>query len=344
MSECLFLPENGKILCFGELLFRIAPDNAGNWLKENDLPVYLGGAELNVATALALWDVPTQFLTALPLNNLSEQIVTYLQNKGIDLSQVIYQGNKLGLYFLTRGNDIKNSSLIYDRSNSAFTELREGMIDWDTVLDGVSWLHFSAICPAITEALAAVCLEALEIAAKKNITISIDLNYRSLLWQYGKSPNLIMPKLVQYADLIMGNIWAINAMLNIPLATEVHQSGQKAIYLQEAQRISEQILKEYPKCKVIANTFRFGEQKDITYYTALYTDNRLYVSKEYTSKNIVDKVGSGDCYMAGLIYGFYKHWDTQKTLDFATAAAFTKLFVESDSTNKCVADIQNAIL
>jgi 2-dehydro-3-deoxygluconokinase len=178
--------KSGAVLSFGELLLRIAPDAGGNWLNDNTLPTYIGGAELNVATALALWNVPSRYFTALPNNGLSVQIVAYLNKKNIDTSPVYYHGDRIGLYFLTKGKDLKHDALIYDRANSAFAGLKPGMIDWDKALDGVSWFHFSAICPAISQQVADMCLEALEAASAKGITISVDLNYRSKLWQYGK--------------------------------------------------------------------------------------------------------------------------------------------------------------
>jgi len=334
MTDPLKTGFQGTVLSFGELLLRISPDEGGDYLKENLLPFYIAGAELNVSTALALWGIPSKYITALPDNGMSKQIVHYLEQQNIDMSPVMYQGNRLGLYFLTKGKDLKNDALIYDRANSAFSELKPGMIDWDKHFEGVSWFHFSAICPAINQNIADVCQEALEAASKKKITISVDLNYRSKLWQYGKTPQQIMPGLVQYCDLVMGNVWAAEMMLGIPIIPDIHESGQKSIYLKEALKTSEEIIHRYPKCKATANTFRFDAKKKIQYYAALYSGGQLYSSNEFTTSQITNKVGSGDCFMAGLIYGFYNGFDTKKTVEFATIAAFEKLFIESDATNK----------
>jgi 2-dehydro-3-deoxygluconokinase len=335
---------SGSVLSFGELLLRITPDAGGNWLRENTLPVFVGGAELNVATALALWDVPSRYFTALPQNGMSAQVIDFLNEKDIDTSSIMFHGKRIGLYFLTKGQDLKHDALIYDRAHSAFADLTTSLIDWDKVLDGVTWFHFSAICPAISQNVADVCKEALQAASAKGITISLDLNYRSKLWQYGKKPVEIMPELAQYCDLIMGNIWAANNMLGIPIIPDIVESGQKSLYLKAAQNTSEEIIKQFPKCKAVANTFRFdANNTNVDYYTALYIDGKLYDSKEYQAETIVDKVGSGDCYMAGLIYGFYNNNDPQQLLEFATAAAFTKLFVNSDATDRTVEFIENAI-
>jgi 2-dehydro-3-deoxygluconokinase len=336
-------PVKGSVLSFGELLLRICPDADGEWLQNNLLPFYVGGAELNVATALALWDVPSKYFTALPDNGMSAKIIASLQNKSIDTDPVHFDGRRIGLYFLTQGQDLKHDALIYDRAGSAFAGLKPGVIDWDKVLDGVGWFHFSAICPGISQDVAAVCLEVLEAASKKNITISVDMNYRSKLWQYGKKPAEIMPQLVQYCDLIMGNVWAAEMMLGIEVMPNIHESGQKSIYLKEALSTSERIIEQYPKCKAVANTFRFDASADVNYYTTLFMNGEFYNSPEYETTYITDKVGSGDCFMAGLIYGFYNNLQPAETLEFATAAAFGKLFINGDATSQTVSEIKSSI-
>ncbi len=152
---------NKKVLSFGELLLRICPDADGGWLKENVLPFYVGGAEANVATALALWGTPSAYFTALPDNLLCRQLAAYLEEKGVDMSRVQYGGERLGLYFLPKGKDLKNASVIYDRAHSAFAGLKPGMVDWDAVLQDVGWLHFSAISPALSAQFAGVTEELL---------------------------------------------------------------------------------------------------------------------------------------------------------------------------------------
>lgn len=340
MSSVFNHPPGGTVVSFGELLLRIIPDADGAWLDHNQLPFYVGGAELNVATALALWGLPSKYVTALPNNGLTRQITGSLNRKNIDTADTFFGEGRLGLYFLTPGRDLKHDALVYDRAGSAFAGITTGAIDWDKVLNGVSWFHFSAICPAISQNVADVCEEALQAAEKKSITISVDLNYRSKLWKYGKAPLEVMPPLVRYCDLVMGNVWAEEAMLGIDVIPGIHESGQKSIYLKEALKSSERIVENYSKCKAVANTFRFDGSGDISYYTSLYLNNQFFESKEYNTASVIDKVGSGDCFMAGLIYGFYNNLGPQETLDFATAAAFEKLFVNGDATNKTVEEIK----
>lgn len=304
------------------------------------MPVYIGGAELNVATALCKWDVPVAYCTTMPDNYLSKDIAKELHQKNIDIASIHFSGNRIGIYFLAQGTDLKHTGVIYDRGHSSFAELLPGVLDWDAILHHVSWFHFSAINPALNENIAAVCKEGLEAASKKNITISIDLNHRDKLWQYGKKPLDVMPELVQYCDLVMGNIWSANTLLGIDVDENIHQRGNKRDYLVHAKTTSIAIQQEFPKCKTVANTFRFDHHKDgILYYASLFKDGVQYDSGEFVAEKIVDKVGSGDCFMAGLIYGFYHKNDLHDIINFSAAAAFGKFHETGDSTNQDVAAI-----
>jgi len=333
--------KKGKVLSFGELLLRICPDVNGEWLQQNHLPFYVGGAEANVATALALWDLPSAYLSAAPDNLFSQQIVGYLKQQRVDVSKMLYQGERLGLYFLPKGKDLKNAGVIYDRKYSSFSNLRPGTIDGDAILSDVSWFNFSAISPAINEQVAEVCKEAVIAASRKNITVSVDLNYRAKLWQYGKQPHEVMPELITYCDVVMGNVWAAEKMLDIPVDKSIGTGNSKEEYLEQALKTSESILSKFPKVQTVANTFRFDYNETvIKYYTSLYNNSKLYVSDEYVADKIVDKVGSGDCFMAGIIRGLYLEQPEQELLNFATAAAYQKLFIESDATTKTVSQIE----
>lgn len=336
-------------------MLRICPDADGGWLQENALSCYVGGAEANVATALALWGIPSAYLTALPDNMMSHQLLAYLGRRGIDTSRVVLQGSRLGLYFLPKGKDLKNAGVIYDRAHSSFAEMQPGTMDWDKIFRDVKWLHFTAISPALNGTVAAVFGEALKAASERKIFISVDLNYRAKLWQYGKTPIEVMPGLVQYCDLVMGNLWAAEKMLGIPVDAELAEGVTKEAYLAHAEKTSREIMRIFPRTKMVANTFRFdkpgfdevGFDKDgagIQYYTTLYADGKLLCSQEYSADRIVDKVGSGDCFMAGLIYGRYSGKDLRDTLEFATAAAFRKLFIANDATNEGVEEIEKSIL
>ncbi|HWJ24990.1 MAG TPA: PfkB family carbohydrate kinase [Flavisolibacter sp.] len=174
-----------KVFCFGELLLRMSPELGGAWIRNAHMPVFVGGAELNAATALARWNVPVAYGTALPENALAEEICRSLEGKGIDTSRIIFSGKRIGCYYLPQGADLKNAGVIYDREYSSFSQLKPGQIDWDRLLKDVEWFHFSAISPALNADVAVICKEALQAASEKGITISVDLNYRAKLWQYG---------------------------------------------------------------------------------------------------------------------------------------------------------------
>lgn len=330
-----------KIVCFGELLMRLSPELNGEWINKASIPTYIGGAELNAALALAHWKMPVRFVTALPNHYLSNEILQYLSDKHLDLSAVFFKEGRIGIYILPQGSDLKHTGVIYDRSNSSFSKLQRLDIDWDKVFEGVSWFHFSAICPAITEKVAHVCKEGLQVARQKGITISIDLNYRSKLWQYGKQPFEIMPELISYANLVMGNIWAAEKMLGISISN--HQPKSKEDYIEASLETSKEIIKKYPSVENVANTFRFDKNEGIEYYSTLYNEGNLYSSRVLETKTIVDKVGSGDTFMAGLIYGMMNHLTEQETIEFATAAAFKKLFIKGDHCNCTAEEIKKDI-
>lgn len=296
----------------------------------------MGGAEANVATALAGWNVPVKYCTVLPDNFMSRHVINYLEYKGIYTSSIQFAGNRIGIYFLERGADLKGS-MVYDRDRSSFSELKPGTIDWDMVLRDVSWFNFSAISPALNQNVADVCLEAVQAASKKGITISVDLNYRSRLWKYGKQPIEIMPKLVAYCDVVMGNIWSAHTLLGTTIDEHIHDHKSKQAYTDHAAATSAEIISMFPKCKTVANTFRFdGDANNLLYYTTLFTNNEPFISPEFTCQGVADRSGSGDCFMAGLIYGLYNRHAPQDVLNYATAAAFGKLQEHGDATGQDV--------
>ncbi len=191
------------------------------------------------------------------------------------------------------------------------------------------WTGFTSalLPPALSDSIAKVCEEGLKAASSKKITISVDLNYRAKLWKYGKTPLEVIPDLVQYCDLVMGNIWAANTMLGIPLDDALISEDEQAAYLEQAAITSEAIQAHFPKCKTVANTYRFSDDAEskIKYYAALYTDGVLYHSATYNSSEVIDKSGSGDCFMAGLIYATREGYDAQHTIDFATSCRIFKI-------------------
>lgn len=329
-----------KVLCFGELLMRFSPQLSGVWVKQGSVSVYIGGAELNAATALAAWGVPVNYCTALPGNYLSKEIADAVEARGIETDRIQYRGSRIGSYYLPQGADLKNAGVIYDRAYSSFWELKPGELDWDAILDGVSWFNFSAISPALNADVAEVCREGAAAASAKGITVSVDLNHRSKLWQYGKAPYEVMPALVEHCDVVMGNVWAAATMLGIPVKDGI--ADEKEAYLEQSQRTSEAIAQRFPKCRQVANTFRFDRAAGLTYYATLFDEAELHLSAQHNTHNVVDRVGTGDTFMAGLIYGNYHNHPPEEIIDFAAAAAFNKLFIKGDASTASVEDIRNS--
>lgn len=313
---------------------RMSPALQGEWLRQHSLPVYLGGAELNVAQALARWQQPVKYVTAMPANSMSDDIRHYLGSRHIDHDSIVYTGERTGIYYLPQGTDLKHQAVIYDRAGSSFASLRPGQINWDAVFADAGWFHFTAISPALNEYMPAVCLEAVQEARKRNLFISVDLNYRARLWQYGQKPESVMPALVSYCDLVMGNIWSMHSLLGVPLDENIHTNPADDKYLSHARQSSAFLFEQFPAVKFAANTFRFDVESGIRYFASLDEPGRQYQSPVFKVKSVVDKVGSGDCFMAGLIAGFCRGWAEGEIIRFAAKAAIGKLQELGDATSQ----------
>jgi 2-dehydro-3-deoxygluconokinase len=323
-----------KIFLFGELLLRLSPTQ--HWIKETNMPVYVGGAELNVATALSLWDMPTSYCTALPDNYLSREIINYAQQKNIETDAIQIIGDRIGTYYLPQGVDLKNAGVIYDRAHSSFSTLQTGMIDWAAVLKHCNWFHCSAISPALNKNVANVCEEALQAATALGLTTSIDLNYRNKLWQYGADPIMVMQKLLPYCNVVMGNAWAAESLLGIPCSIQDSNNKTKDELVAAAGKSMLEIHKQYSNVQTMAYTFRLQNE----YFAVLQHGSEMQISKTFALTDVKDKVGSGDCFMAGLIYGLQQKNTPQQIINFAAAAAVGKLSVIGDATNQTIEQIQ----
>lgn len=331
-----------QVLCFGEILLRMSPEKG--WPDNPMLKTYVGGAEVNVAIALAGWGINSYAGVAMPDNFISSAVKTYLRDQGVQTDKIITSGSRVGTYYLHQGADLKSDGVVYDRAHSSFADLQPGTIDWDELLDDVSHLHLTAISPAVSASAATLCKELLTAATKKDIFISLDLNYRSKLWKYGKEPLDIMPELAGYADLIMGNIWAAHQMLGIYLPEGAADTTDQEALTNFAARTSEAIIKAFPRCSRVANTFRFNEGQDqIKYFGTYYYQQQIFCSRQKIYTGILDKAGSGDCFMAGLLYGILQGFDPQVIIDFASCAATGKFYETGDHTRQSVAAIQEKL-
>lgn len=332
-----------KVFCFGEILLRMSPELDQCWINSASMSVHLGGAELNVAKALAGWEQPVTYMSAMPDNYLSKEIAASIAASHIGIEAMQYCGDRIGIYFLPQGADLKNADVIYDRAHASFsTALIPGTINWEVLLEGSDWFHFSAISPALTAQAAELCLDALKVAKRLGLTISVDLNYRAKLWKYGKQPAQVMPELVAYADVIMGNIWSARDLLGINVPAGAETATTKEQFAACAKETATLLFAQNPSCKVVANTFRFTpEEAGVHYYAALDTREEQAVSASFDANSVIDKVGSGDCFMAGLIYGIHNGQAHQETINYAASAAFGKLQELGDSTKQTVSQIKS---
>lgn len=323
------------VLCFGELLYRLqAKDDYFFNDRQSVVYAYPGGSEANVAVALASLSIPCTYVSAAPDHSLTKEILNTLQHKHVDTSKFIFSGERLGSYILQSANGLTNGEVIYDRKHSSFSTLKTEDIDWDHLFSNCSWFHWTALTPALNEDLADLMLTALKIAHEKKITISVDLNYRNRLWQYGKQPLEIMPTLVSYCDIIMGNIWAENKMLGTSIHDQLNRNTSPNEYFNYANLVAQEIFNKFPKCKHIANTFRFMDNPSHNLFYGTYhnpSENKL--SDILETDALIDRIGSGDAFMGGLIAAIYQGKDSQDIIDTATQLGFKKLFNKGDFIN-----------
>lgn len=315
-----------KVITFGEILLRLSPD----WAT-NKAAIFVGGAEANVAASLATWGTPVTYISKVPDNGLSRQVLQQLQNVGVDTGRMLLGGDRIGAYYLAQGSDLKHAEVVYDRKYSSFADIKPNTVNWEEALGDAEWFHWSAISPALNEDAAIICKEVLEAAKRKGMTISVDLNYRSKLWKYGKDPVEVMPELAHYCHLIMGNIWASKMMLGTQLDEQALNVDEKDVYLDTAMKVAQEIVEHYRQCNRVAFTFRFssGESHNL-YYATYFENDKLYVSKQRETNEVVDRVGSGDSFMGGLIHAQLNGFTPQQTIEFAAAAAYSKLFRQGD--------------
>jgi len=324
-----------KVITFGEILLRLSPQ-----LSEHTAAIYVGGAEANVAAALAQWGTPVSYLSKVPDNGLSRDVLAQLSALGIETDRMLWGGDRIGIYYLAQGSDLKHAEVVYDRKYSSFASIQPGTVDWDSLLGDAEWFHWSAITPALNPDAAVICKEVLEAATRKGLTISTDLNFRSKLWQYGKKPFEIMPELVEYCDVVMGNIWAAHTMLDTSLNTVALEADKQDVYIEQATVVAKEITARFKRCKRVAFTFRFSSAATHNHYYAFYyNDGNVAVSKAYDTDQVVDRVGSGDCFMAGLIHAQLAGKDDQGIISFAAAAAYSKFFVKGDFNTTPVEEI-----
>ena len=319
-----------RVVTFGEIMLRLATPGFLRFSQTTKLDATFGGGEANVAVSCANFGLPVSYVTRLPKNDIGEWCLRTLRSYGIDTSKILVGGDRLGIYFLESGAVSRGSKVVYDRAYSAIAEIQPGMINWEHVLDGAGWFHFTGITPAISQGAADVCLEAVKAANSLGITVSCDLNYRKNLWKYGLKAGEVMPELVAGCDIILGNEEDAEKVFGIhPEGVDVtsgHVEG--AAY----ESVARQLCERFPRAKKVIITLRGSISASHNSWSGvLWNGNTLFQAPTYQITHIVDRVGGGDSFMGGLIYGLLT-WpgDDQKALNFAVAASCLKHTIVGD--------------
>ena len=292
--------------------------------------VVYGGGEANVAVSLANYGVKADFVTRLPANDLGDACTGFLRSYGVGTGHILRGGDRIGIYYLETGAAQRASKVIYDRAGSSFSTIQPGMIDWKTVFAAADWFHWTGITPAISSGTAAVCLEAVQMAVEMGLTVSTDLNYRKNLWKWGKKAAEVMPELVSYCDLAIGNEEDAEKVFGIKAAGVDVAAGKVEA---EAYRfVCEELAKRFPRLRTIGITLRGSLSASHNTWSGLLWDaGKVYVAPTFDITHIVDRVGGGDSFMAGLIYGLLTYGDDkQSALTFAVAASCLKHTIFGD--------------
>lgn len=321
---------------FGELMLRLAPPGVERFLQSPHFLASFGGGEANVAVALAQFGLPARYVTVLPENHaIADAAVGELRRFGVDISKIARSKGRMGLYYIEPGANQRPSKVIYDRERSAIALAKRGDLDWDSIFESALWYHLTGITPAISASATDLALESLAKTREKNITVSCDLNYRKNLWKWGKRADEVMIELVKQVDVVIANEEDVQMALGIPIDIDVH-SGK--LDLAQYESLTTKVLQQYPNLKAVAITLRESKSASHNGWSACLNDRKQFLtSRHYEITHIVDRVGSGDSFAAGLIYGFQKLPTRQDALEFATAAGCLKHSTPGDfsrSTNE----------
>jgi 2-dehydro-3-deoxygluconokinase len=327
-----------KVLTFGEIMLRLKAPGHERFFQSPVLEATFGGGEANVAVSLANYGMDVEFLTVLPEGPIADACVQELRKFNVGTRKIQRGEGRMGIYFLEGGANQLPSKVVYDRSYSAIAQAKPGSIDWDRAFDDVDWFHITGITPALSETAMELSLQSVKAAKEKDITVSCDLNFRKNLWKYGKKAPEVMSELAKHVDVAMANEEDCQKSLGIKAAVDV-ESGKLDIAKYEA--LSAAVLEAYPNMKLIAITLRESKSADINGWAACMNDREnFYLSRKYEIRDIIDRVGGGDSFAAGLIYGLNNYDSKQDALEFAVAASCLKHSIIGDFNRVSVADVE----
>ncbi|HEY6124206.1 MAG TPA: sugar kinase [Steroidobacteraceae bacterium] len=323
---------------FGEIMLRLTPPGFERLLQSPTMHASFGGGEANVAASLASFGLPATFVTILPqANPLADAAIAELRRFGVDTSQIARSAGRMGIYFLETGASQRASRVVYDRAGSAFA-LASTSIDWPRVLAGAGWLHVTGITPAVSEAAANLAMEAARTARGMGVTVSCDLNFRKNLWKWGKTASEVMPELVKLSDILIANEEDIQMALGLASDVDVHAG---TLDRSSFCGLTEAVMREYGHLRGIAVTLRESKSASHNVWSACLHDGREFLlSRTYDIANIVDRVGAGDSFAAGLIYGMQSGLGSQSALDFAVAASCLKHSIPGDINRVSVDEVK----
>ena len=329
-----------KVVTFGEIMMRLSPPGFLRFGQARSFDVIYGGGEANVAVAVANFGVPVDFVTRLPDNDLGEACVQFLRQYGVGVDKIVRGGDRLGIYLLEMGAVQRGSKVVYDRANSAIATIERGMIDWQQVFADADWFHWTGITPAISAGTADVCLEAVRAAKEMGLTVSCDLNYRKKLWKWGKTPGEVMPELVGHCDVAIGNEEDADKVFGIRAPETDVTAG--VVEADKYRYVCETLAERFPDLKTIAITLRGSiSASHNTWSGVLWAGGEFYTAPTYDITHIVDRVGGGDSFMGGLIYGLRTYGDDrQAALNFAVDASCLKHSIFGDFNMVTVSEVE----
>lgn len=319
-----------SVVTFGEIMLRLSPPGFLRFCQAHSFEVNFGGGEANVATSLANYGVPVEYVTRLPDNDIGNVCLTYLRQHGVGTTHILRGGSRLGIYFLENGSAQRGSKVIYDRERSAIAEIEPGMIDWQKVFTNADWFHVTGITPAISAGAAQVAIEAARTAQELGVTVSCDLNYRKNLWKWGKKASEVMPELVNYCDVVIANEEDAEKVFGIQAPGVDLLSG--GVTADPYRYVCEELVKRVPALKTVAITLRGSiSASHNTWSGVLWQEGKFYTAPKYDITHIVDRVGAGDAFAGGLIYGLRQYPEAQTALNFAVAASCLKHSIWGDA-------------
>ncbi len=316
----------GKFVTFGEIMLRLAPNGYDRFVQAREFGVVYGGGEANVAVSLANYGKEVCFVTKLPKHEIGQAAVNELRRYGVNTDYITRSGDRVGIYFCEKGASQRPSKVIYDRANSSIAEAMISDFNWDKVFEGAEWFHFTGITPALSDQCAAITLEAVKKAKAAGVTVSVDLNYRKKLWSTEKAGK-VMSEIVKYCDVVIANEEDAEKVFNIKAeATDIEKGNlNNEGYKDVARQLQQRFELQY-----VAITLRESFSAfDNGWSAMLYDGNEFYKSKRYNI-HIVDRVGGGDSFSGGLIYGLASGMSNAEALEFATAASCLKHTIEGD--------------